>query len=526
MMEKKLTTLVGLKKTEFDEFVKNGQLLLRKARLIPCFKPGDEMGLTSVILSALRLIKEFCKMVLSDTRMAGGGQFHVFTEVVFPQFPESRVDGLIIIVKAGVIRDAAICEMKNGQSELEKDQIERYQEIAKYYAIPRLITVSNQFVSAPTQCPIVVKPVKGVDLYHFSWSYLLTLAYVLLCDNDTNIADEDQVEIMREVVAYLEFDKSGVCGFNQMKKGWTDTVDRINSGALLRSSDSGVRDTVTSWQQEERDIALILSRNLGVLVESGSKKHRADLTGRLDRDTKKLIEHHRLESTLRVRDAVSDIEVTALFDKRTVEMHVVLKPPGDKKMRGQLGWLKRQLITCQRKDEDTFLRVKDELLVAIWLKNVRCPERVPITGLDDVYDVIAGRDVKEFRIVFIKDFGKRFASRKKFVEVIEQMAVDFYRGVIQYLVKWEPTAPKMAPVEEIEPSGVPKQASSATSAATAVSPEEPKKEAPPPPVDEHPAPLEEIDTAPCPICAGNLVLSTLQVGMNQCPHCEGTFEAG
>ena len=144
--EPKLSTLIGLKKSKFDEFVKRGSLQLRPARLIPCFKPGDEMGLTSVILSSLRLIREFRKMVLSAARMAGGGQLYVFTEVTFPQFPDSRVDGLILVVKGGVIRDAALCEMKNGRSELEKDQIERYQQIAKFYAIPRLITISNQFV--------------------------------------------------------------------------------------------------------------------------------------------------------------------------------------------------------------------------------------------------------------------------------------------------------------------------------------------------------------------------------------------
>jgi hypothetical protein len=516
MLEKKLTTLVGLPKSEFDGFVKRGEVFLRPARLIPCFKPGDEMGLASVILSSLRLVREFRKMVLSAARMASGGQLYVYTEVTFPQFPESRLDGLILIVKGGTIRDAAICEMKNGKSELEKDQLERYQQIAKQYSIPRLITVSNQFVSVPTQCPIAVKPVKGVDLYHFSWSYLLTLAYVLLTDNDTNIADEDQVEIMREVVDYLEFDKSGVCGFNQMKKGWAETVEKVNAGALLRSTDPAVQETVTSWQQEERDIALILSRSLGVLVESGSKKHRTDLTGRLDKDTKELIEHHRLQSTLRVKGAVSDIGVTALFDKRTIEMHVSLRPPSEKKMRGQLGWLKRQLITCQRKDEDTFAKIKDELLVAIWLKNMRRPERIPIARLDDIYEVIKGKDIKEFRVICIKDFGKKFASRNKFVEIIEQMAIDFYRGVIQNLVRWEPTAPKMAPekVPAVSDDDIPARPGT-------------KAPAPDPaPVIDPPAPVEEIETAPCPMCAGNLILSTLRMGINECPHCHGKFEAG
>ena len=68
----------------------------------------------------------------------------------FSQFSDSRVDGLLLIVKSGIIKDAAILEMKNGRDMLEKEQIERYQEAAKEYSIPKLITISNQFVSEPT----------------------------------------------------------------------------------------------------------------------------------------------------------------------------------------------------------------------------------------------------------------------------------------------------------------------------------------------------------------------------------------
>ena len=119
VMDKKLTKIVGIKKSEFDEFTQNGELQLREARLIPLFKPGDEMGLTSVILSSLRLIKEFRKMVLSEARIMTGGQIYVYTEATFSKFPESRVDGLLILVSGGVIKDAAIFEMKNGKDVID-----------------------------------------------------------------------------------------------------------------------------------------------------------------------------------------------------------------------------------------------------------------------------------------------------------------------------------------------------------------------------------------------------------------------
>ena len=350
-MEKKLTKIIGLKKEEFDKFVSSGEVHLREARLIPFFKPGDEMALTSVILSSIRLIKEFRKMILSEAKMISGGQIYVYTEVSFSQFKESRVDGMLIIVKGGTIKDAAIFEMKNGKDILDEKQIERYQEIAKTFSIPRLITVSNQFVSEPTQCPVHVKAIKSVDLFHFSWSYLLTIAYVLLFKNDTNIEDEDQAEIMREVVNYLEYDKSGVCGLNQMKPGWTEVVTKINSGAILKNSDPCILDAVTSWQQEEKDMALILSRHLGVLVSSGEKRHKGNLQARLADDEKSLINNKHLTSTLSVRDAISDITIIGLLEKRTVEMSVSLKAPHDKTYKGQLGWIKRQLVNCKKKNE-------------------------------------------------------------------------------------------------------------------------------------------------------------------------------
>ncbi|MCK5493453.1 MAG: hypothetical protein KAJ14_10125, partial [Candidatus Omnitrophica bacterium] len=350
-MEKKLTKIIGLKKNEFDEFIKNGEIQLREARLIPFAKPGDEMALTSVILSSIRLINEFKRMILSASKMMLGGKIYVFTEIIFSEFSDLRIDGLLIIVKNGIIRDAAIFEMKNGANEINKEQIENYLKIAKAYSIPRLITVSNQFVSEPTQFPVNIKASKNLELYHFSWSYLLTLGHILLFNNDTNIADEDQVEIMKEVINYLEYEKSGIYGFNQMKKGWSSIVEKINSGASLKQNDPDLEDTVISWQQEEKDMALILSKNLGVLVNSGKVKYKGNLKTRLDDDKKKIISNKFLTSTLRVKGAVSDIKIKALFEKRIIEMSVTLKAPQDKTIRGQLGWIKRQIDICNKKNE-------------------------------------------------------------------------------------------------------------------------------------------------------------------------------
>lgn len=442
-MEKKLTKLIGISMSAFDELVINGDIQLREARLIPILKPGDEMALTSVFLTSIRLIKEFRKMILSSAKITSNGKIHVYTEVLFPDTPDSRIDGLLLVERGGIIKDAAIFEMKNGHNELDQNQIDRYLKLAKNFNIPNLITISNQFVSDPTQFPINIRIPKCVSVFHFSWSYLLTLAHILLFDNDTNIEDEDQVQIMHEVLHYFESPKSGVLGFNRMKPGWKEVIEKINSGTRLKSSDSDVEQTIQSWQQEEKDMALILSRKLGVFVNSGETKYKGNLKARLENDKKKLITEFSLNSVLRVKNSISPIDITAFFKKRSIEMSVRMTAPQDKTVRGQLSWLSRQFQNCEKKSEKLFSKIHDEILVEIRFKGRSNLERVSIESLNTIYPGLKDKEVKEFNVIFIRDFGKGFASVSKFVEIIEQMLIDYYRGIIQYLVKWEKPAPKI-----------------------------------------------------------------------------------
>lgn len=66
-----------------------------------------------------------------------------------------------------------------------------------------------------------------------------------------------------------------------------------------------------------------------------------------------------------------------------------------------------------------------------------------IDKLEAIFKEIKNREIKEFRILFIKDFGKSFAQCKKFDEIIENMLINYYSGVIQFLSKWEQSAPKI-----------------------------------------------------------------------------------
>ena len=80
-MAVKLTKLVGLKKEEFDLLVKQPEssIQVRPARLIPVVKTGDEMALTSIFLSSLRLVKEFRDSVFKDIKLSRSGRFYFYT---------------------------------------------------------------------------------------------------------------------------------------------------------------------------------------------------------------------------------------------------------------------------------------------------------------------------------------------------------------------------------------------------------------------------------------------------------------
>lgn len=443
-MDKPLTKIVGLKKSEFDELVASKQIKISEARLIPFSKPGDEISLTSVFLSSLKLIKEFKKTLLNDVKMIGGGKLHVYTEVCFGN-QKDRPDGLILVEKAGIIVDAALLELKNGSNELVLEQVERYATIAKELNIPKVITVSNQFVSEPTQSPLNLKNTKTLSFYHFSWSYILTIGHILLTSKETKIEDEDQAEVMKEVLNYFESDKSCICGLNSMKPGWTEVVNKINCGTTIRFEDEHTKQAVQSWQQQEMDIALKLSKNLGLIVSSGEAKYKSDLGKRLEDDAKELINENVLRSSLRIKGAASRICMNAYMDKRVIEMQISLRVPTDKKVKGQMSWLEKQLQDCKKKNEQSFAGIQDSLRIDIFFKNTTKPERVRWEEFWARYESIKDKEIREFGIILFKDFGKDFSSRTKFVSNIEKMAIDFYKVLVEHLRNSEIVAPKMKP---------------------------------------------------------------------------------
>ena len=441
---KKLTKLIGLKKTEFDEYINSkdpkikSQINVRPARLIPVLKTGDEMALSSIFLASLRLVKEFRDTIFKEIRFSRNGKLFYYTEVCFPELFKERIDGMVINVVSGKIKDVAFFEMKSSKNPLNREQIERYIKISKSLKVNKLITISNQFVSDSKESPIEkLKVSPSFNLYHFSWTYLLTIAQILLFDNEDNIEDIDQIEIMKEVVEYLEHPKSGLLGNTNMSEGWKEVSDKLFKQERISKKEFILKEAVKSWHQEEKDLALLLSRSLGSSIKS-SVKNKSSLNNDID----KLLKTQTLNGSLIIKNAVSKIDINLDFNRRIISMSIILDPPKDKKNNGKVGFLFRQLEKCKKKEGKLYDEIIEEILIEPDFKFLKSQSNY---NLDDLRneDFRKYNEIQNFKILNLKSLKGSFSSRSKFVYEIENMALKFYEGIIQHLTNWKKPPPKV-----------------------------------------------------------------------------------
>ena len=90
-------------------------------------------------------------------------------------------------------------------------------------------------------------------------------------------------------------------------------------------ADTILKEAVQSWHQEEKDLALLLSRSLGTNIKSSQKNKKS-----LDLDTTKLLKTKMLYGLLIIKDIISKVNIKLDFNKRQLELGVNLIPPMDR----------------------------------------------------------------------------------------------------------------------------------------------------------------------------------------------------
>ena len=316
-----------------------------EARIIPTTGIGgpeeQEARATSSLLAVIRDVPEFGHALLAHAD-APAGRIRTFTEIRFgtDDEPKLRPDGAIV-VERGRSRWRALVEVKTGGAPLRADQIAAYLELARKHEFDALITISNQITSSPAESPLPVDKrwPRKILLRHLSWWRVMTEAR--LQKEHRGVSDPDQAWILGELIAYLDNERSGAGGFEDMGDKWV----AVREGArqrTLRTSDAGVRDVASRWEQFIQFLSLGLQQDLGRNVLPVWPR-RLDPAGRLESNVRSLVDEGRLEAAIRVPSAVGPVEIEAGLRSRQLITSVELNPPGERRPKTRITWLLRQL---------------------------------------------------------------------------------------------------------------------------------------------------------------------------------------
>lgn len=397
------------------------------------------MRATSALLSVLGAVDEFGRTILRRRFGAPAGQVETFIEVPL-EMPDGNVvrpDG-VIRVRRGKRTWGAIIEVKTGTTELDRGQVESYLDAARVHDFDAVVTISNQIVPATGAHPVEVdgRKLRSVKLHHISWVALLTEA--VMEHEHRGVADPEQAWILGELIAYLEHPNSGAMRFEDMGKHWTAVRDSARAGTLSQN-DEGVDDIVERWDEFSRYLCLHLGRELGADVRQVlSRRDRNDPSGHQARLAKALADQGVLECTLRVPDAVADINVRADLATRTVAASLAVDAPGDGRPRTRVNWLVRQL----RNDAPGNVRV-DTAFESRSISSSNLLEAL-IANPDDA--LLDDRRIapRRFTVTLTRGMGmQRGSGARSFIGSVTGLVDEFYRLVAQNLEAWRPRAPRL-----------------------------------------------------------------------------------
>lgn len=434
------------------------------ARLIPHVNlKQNEERLTSIVLACLKVVPEFADVLLASLGQRTGTRSKIdcFVELqlernVKTNRASERPDGLIVH-RTGRSQWICLIEAKSGSDKLDLAQVEKYIKLAERHngqrstqknPVPNIdafLTITNDFVAVPAHHPLANELPKKLkaspDVYHWSWTYILTQAELLLSQDE--FIDPTKRAVIKELVEYMESPNSGVQQFTQMNDGWKQFIQDCQKGLLTDKTKDGralLENSVSAWHQECRDIALLLSREVRAEVSLKlSRAHSKDGKKRLDDDIKKLIKDNELVCEIDVPKAASPIVIKANTSTRLLTLSIVLDCNNVRKSpEPTLNWFMKQLEIGD----------KWPLYVdCIGSRNKRCPTRFNCSKIVKDYSVEVGEQLdftpEKLEFIWEVNMSSDMDKSRKFIERLEGSVRDFYRNVVQNMKSAPPIPPRM-----------------------------------------------------------------------------------
>ena len=401
-----------------------------------------EARLVSIFISVLIRVEPLAKAMFKTCNFDVWKQakWNAFTEVVPTCDSGSKIDGFVSASK-GKREWSAFIEAKVKNKLQEDDQIERYMKAAKESKIDAMVTISNQLVSRPTHPVVAIGKTltRNVNLVHWSWAYIETQCRIVL-HQDSELSS-DQRFILSEFINMISNPKVGSSRYSKMPGGWRQIVNGINSSKKFEWNDKYVSDVANGWIQKQQDIALELSRNIGIHVKVSLTKKQKSNHDLLHQDVSKNIvdDRHFMEAAFDIPEAADKLTLVADIARKSVSASMTLKMPPKNEMKTTkkcVTWLLRMI-----KSDDNRILIESKF-------GKKNPTQVTPKELKKDWSCIlyegAPKDARpiSIKVMISEDLGAHFAGDKKFTERVEKIVIDFYHIVGQHMKQYPVSAPK------------------------------------------------------------------------------------
>lgn len=415
-----------------------------KARIFPVLSLTSKEGrATSILLAVMQHVPALTQAILKpfNQRLGQRTRISCYTEVAFKsagKVHKARPDGLIEL-HTGRNEWRCLVEAKIGNASLEVDQIEEYRSLAKENKIEALLTLSNQFSYKPDVHPLpqITNSKSKTLVIHWSWLGVLTEIDLLLANEATT--DTEQVMLLSELKRFLSHESTGVKGFDRMPPEWGELNKLVAAGGAITAKSPLADASIRAWQQEMRDLALLMTRETKESVgERLPKKWRNNPDDRYKAELKRLCEKNEVAGELMVPGAAAALEIRADLQRRVVEVGMTVAAPEDKKSNtARLNWLLRQLRNVT--SEDAFI-------TCLWPGSSQ-PSVHSLVALQATPNLVdEGKQhlqLYSFKVFFSRGIGAKFTQQQNFISELEKIVPDFYASIGQNLRSWQKPAPKI-----------------------------------------------------------------------------------
>ena len=174
--------------------------------------------------------------------------------------------------------------------------------------------------------------------HHLSWWRILTAAIVQ--KEHQGIDDPDQAWILGELIRYLEDDRSGASGFEDMGDKWTNVRDSARS-MTLRQGDPSVHEIADRWEQFIEFVALDLRQTLGRPIAPAWPR-RSTRESRVAEASRSLAQEGVLAASIKVPDAAAPLDLVVNLRTRQLTTSATVNAPKEGRPQTRINWFLRQ----------------------------------------------------------------------------------------------------------------------------------------------------------------------------------------